>query len=124
MEAMGTQAGESRRIPLRRTASPLLMLALPLVSSGGISRSIPAGLPRIHQAARVDSLDALAGHEVDPISVDEASGLLTEAAPDIQAAVRVPILTTRAPRARRREIPIGSGEDLQAGTRPNPVAHV
>lgn len=111
-------------IPLRRTASPLLMLALALVSSGCISRSIRSDLHRIEQAARVDSLDALARHEVDPISAEEASRILTDGALDIEDAVRVAILNNRELRAQLREIGIVRGEVLQAGTMPNPMAHV
>ncbi|NLE47433.1 MAG: hypothetical protein GX614_03410, partial [Sandaracinaceae bacterium] len=109
-------------IPLRRTASPLLMLALALVSSGCISRSIRSDLHRIEQAARVDSLDALARHEVDPISAEEASRILTDGALDIEDAVRVAILNNRELRAQLREIGIVRGEVLQAGTMPNPMA--
>lgn len=112
---------------MMRQAKPALSLLIVLsgaLSSGCISRSIRSDLHRIEQVARVDSLDALARHEVDPISAEEAKGILLSGALEIEDAVRVAILNNRELRAQLREIGIVRGEVLQAGTMPNPMAHV
>lgn len=101
-----------------------LALSLAVIASGCISRSIRSDLRRIEEAARVDSLEALAQHEVDPISDEEANRILLGGSLEIEDAVRVAILNNRELRAQLREIGIVRGEVLQAGTMPNPMAHV